>query len=204
MLSRNVKTNSIPFLKGHALGYIIMTILFAPLSAMVSGFSWKIFYGYMILFVIFMIIIRVLYNNIDVMIVYNSIVAFLIYIQLSIHASVPFYSLVYGTTLFYFVILISILTFIYSFMIRRKVSDAFNNPTNSKMYHPIFFILIIFLFIGGLMTRNGQDMVLVYLLEENQRAFFQLVFIYLLNLIVLFVSTALLVDPAKEKQRKSN
>ncbi|QPC48277.1 hypothetical protein [Mangrovibacillus cuniculi] len=202
LISKDKKTKTVPFFQGNALAYIIIACIFTPMGAMLADFSWTIFYIYTVMNILVVIICRILYSRIEMLIIYNSIVAFFMVIHLGISTTVPFFVLLHGTPLFYISIAITIFLFLFSYSRRVKLAEAANNSFSGYTFRLLYLFVGVMGVIGALMTRNGQDMILMTIIEEESRAFFQMGFVYLLGLLFFYLSPSLLVNPYKDKSKK--
>ncbi|WP_218970445.1 hypothetical protein [Cytobacillus gottheilii] len=131
---------------------------------------------------------------------FNSLTAFLMFSTFGVFLVFPLLRISNG--MFFWVVLAFYLFIaFYSLYKRELVFQAFHKPKGSKLYISIIVILFIFLIVGALSFRYGQEMVILAMMNDHQGAFFISVFLYFIGLFVTFISTSLLKKPSEIKRK---
>ncbi|MFD2442561.1 hypothetical protein ACFSO7_00925 [Bacillus sp. CGMCC 1.16607] len=185
-------TNKEKFMYGPAFGLVGLGIIIFPITTAIPKWSFNIFFMNLLLLIIFTSIARYWYKTISYEKWYNALVNFLMTISFGFFSVTPLLRLTLHTWVFWLLLFLYGLLFAYTVLKREMIFKAFYNPGKSKIAKGSLIFLLILLAIGGLTARNGQDMVILRLLDEHQGAFFISCIFYAVGMLVTFVSSAFL------------
>lgn len=131
---------------------------------------------------------------------YNYLTSFVLLIQLSLYFSVPFFVYLYATPIFFINMIIYICIFLYSYRKRYKLSEMAGTPFSNIKLRLIILFAIILLIIGGLMSTQGNGLIMD-VITENQRGFVAFGILNIIGLLLLNFSTVFLIKLFKVRNK---
>jgi hypothetical protein len=107
----------------------------------------------------------------------------------------PLLRITFNTLLFWPVFLLYLFFLGYSLIKRELIFQAFHKPGGSKLAIGTFGFLLILIIICAFTFRNGQELIILRLLNDHQGALFISCMLYAIGLLVSFLSSAMLKKP---------
>ncbi|WP_148361195.1 hypothetical protein [Bacillus timonensis] len=185
----------IKFFEGNALGLLIGPVMFGFFGSAIPDWSFRIFLLMMVTTFILLCIARYWYKTIPNTIRYNSLVAFLMLISMGLYIAIPILRISFHTMVFWPLLILYLLVMGYSLLKREMIFQAFHMPGKSKIVLGSYVFLMILTIISAFSFRNGQELVIMQLLSENQGLIFFSFILYLGGLFLSFIAFALLKKP---------
>lgn len=187
------------FIVGNAFGLIGSNLLMGTLSSLVPSVSLNIFLLFMAITLVETVIAWIWWRRGMELVRYNSLTAFLLCMTVGLFMVFPLLRITHGIPLFWVTFAVYALMILYALIKRETIFQAFHKPANSRIAKGTVIVLILFLLLGALSFRHGQEMVILASMNDQQGALFVSSFTYSLGLLVTFVSTALLKKPSEIK-----
>lgn len=183
------------FFEGNALGILINSIIFGFFASAIPDWSFRIFLLNVVITIISLGIARYWYTSIPNTIRYNSLVAFVMLITMGFYVATPLFRMTLGTKVFWPVLILYLVVIGYSLQKREMIFQAFHRSRGSKIALGAYLFVIILAIICAFSFRNGQELIIMQLLNQNQGVFFFSSILYLGGLFLSFLSFALLKKP---------
>ncbi|MFE8703874.1 hypothetical protein ACFYKX_25205 [Cytobacillus sp. FJAT-54145] len=194
-VERNVKN----FFDGNGMYLLGSNLLMGTLASLVPTGSWSVFTLYMLITLFQLGLSWIWWKSDMTLIRFNSLTAFLLCITMGLFFVVPLLRLTIGVLSFWLILAIYVCITFYALVRKELIFQAFHKPGKSKIAKGTVIILFLLIILGGFTYANGQEMVIMANLDDNQGAFFISTFLYVLGLLITFVSTALLKKPQEIK-----
>ncbi len=116
-------------------------------------------------------------------------------ITMGVYMAEPILRLSFGTLVFWPFLLLYLVVIGYALFKREMIFQAFHRPGKSKIVFGSYLFVIILIIISAFSFRNGQELILMQLLDDQEGVFFFTVIMYLGGLFLSFLSFALLKKP---------
>ncbi|MDI3311269.1 MAG: hypothetical protein QJR05_07550 [Thermoanaerobacterium sp.] len=126
---------------------------------------------------------------------YNSLICFLMLITSGIFCMIPVLRLTFGTLLFWTTLILYIVLLLYSLYKKEMIFQALHRPEKSKIAKGIVAFVFVLMIIGSFSFKNGQELLILRVLNDYQGAFFVAFFSYAIGFLFTFTSFALLKKP---------
>jgi hypothetical protein len=197
-LVKDVARTAKNFFDGNGMYLLGSNLLMGTLLSLVPTGSLNIFLFFMLITAIETVIAWIWWKRDMEIVRFNSLTAFFLVATLGLFCVFPLFRLIDGMV-FWLILSAYLLVLLYALYRKEVIFQAFHKPGQSKLFLGIVFILFVFIVVGALSYRNGQEMVILSNMNDSQGAFFVAVFTYFLGLFMTFVSTALLKKPSEIK-----
>ncbi|MDI3311270.1 MAG: hypothetical protein QJR05_07555 [Thermoanaerobacterium sp.] len=178
---------------------IILNVMFGTFASLIPTGSLTIFLLNMGLTIIEVAISWHWWRTIPNEVRYTSLVCYLMSITFGIFATIPLLRLTFGTMLFWLILLLYLMVLGYSIYLKELLFQAFHRPGKSKLSKGIAAFLLVLIIIGALSSRNGQEMLILSILNDHQGAIFVSLFSFIIGLFVTFTASSLLKKPEEIK-----
>lgn len=180
------------FFQGNALYLLGSCLLFGFFGNAIPDWSFSVFVLNTLITIFCLCIARYGYQSIANTIRYNSLVAFLTFLTMGYFLATPIFRISFETMVFWPILFLYLLVIGYSLLKREMIFQAFHRPGKSKIALGSYAFLIILIVISAFSFRNGQELIIMQLLNQNQGIFFFSFLLYLGGLFMSFISFALL------------
>lgn len=173
-------------------------LLFGTLLCLVPSGSLNVFLFFMAVTLIELGITFVWWRKGMELVRFNSLTSFLLCITMGIFMVTPLFRIMLDTVLFMVILVVYLLLLLYALFKKEVIFQAFDKPGKSKIAKGTIIVLVVLIVLGALSFRYGQEMVIMSNLNDQQGGLFVASFLYVLGLLITFVSTALLKKPKEE------
>lgn len=188
------------FFEGNALGLLISSVLFGFFGSAIPDWSFGIFLLNLLITIFSLGLARYWHQSVKSTIRYNSLTSFMMLITMGFFLAEPIFRISFGTMVFWSFVLLYLLIIGYSLFKREMIFQAFHRPEKSKIAFGSYLFVIILIIISAFSFRNGQELIIMQLLDENEGVFFFTFLMYLGGLFMSFLSFALLKKPEDIKK----
>ncbi|WP_394238873.1 hypothetical protein [Niallia oryzisoli] len=183
------------FFEGNGLGVLISSVIFGFFGSAIPDWSFGILLLNLIITIISLGLSRYWYQSVKSTIRYNSLTSFIMLITMGVYMAEPILRLSFGTLVFWPFLLLYLVVIGYALFKREMIFQAFHRPGKSKIVFGSYLFVIILIIISAFSFRNGQELILMQLLDDQEGVFFFTVIMYLGGLFLSFLSFALLKKP---------
>ena len=128
---------------------------------------------------------------------YNSLVAFVMLVSAGIFGVTPILRISFGSFLFWLLFLLYLVVLGYTLYKKELIFQAFHRPESSKIAKGAIIFLLVLIVISAFTFRNGQELIILQLLDDHQGGFFMALIDVWSGLIFLLY----LIGAAKETRR---
>lgn len=174
---------------------LISSVIFGFFGSAIPDWSIGIFLFNLLITVFSLGLARYWYQSVKNTIRYNSLTSFIMLITMGIYLAEPILRISFGTLVFWLFVLLYLLVIVYSLFKREMIFQAFHRPEKSKIAFGSYLFVIILIIISAFSFRNGQELILMQLLDDHEGVFFFTSIMYLAGLFLSFLSFALLKRP---------
>ncbi|WP_041580269.1 hypothetical protein [Bacillus sp. 1NLA3E] len=184
------------FLQGQASFLIIIDVICTFVFSMLPEWSIKVVFFNLSVSIFSIALAGYWCKRISSHIRYNSLVNFLIFISMGFFTVTPMLRMTINTQIFWFFLLLYLFVFVYSMIERELIFQSLvMKAGKSKLSKGMIVFFIIIMLVGSLTARNGQEMVILKLLNDYQGLFFGSCLIYVVGLFFTFLSVIMLKKP---------
>ncbi|WP_071396394.1 hypothetical protein [Bacillus tuaregi] len=183
------------FFEGNGLAVLMGPFLFGVLGCTIPNWSFRIFIFNMLITIFSVGLARYWYQTVENTVRYNSLTSFIMLMTMGFFVAEPILRLSFGTMVFWPFILMYLLVIGYSLYKREMIFQAFHRPGKSKIAFGSYLFIIVLIIISAFSFRNGQELILMQLLDDQEGVFFFTFLMYLGGLFLSFLSFALLKKP---------
>ncbi|PLS15385.1 hypothetical protein CVD28_23985 [Bacillus sp. M6-12] len=183
------------FMKGNSFGLLVLDLLIGSGASAIPSGSLFIFLINMLITIIGLSISRYWWKTVPGTVRYNSLVTFVMLISMGFFTVTPLLRITNDTLLFWPVLLLYLLVLGYSLFKKELIFQAFHRPEGSRIAFGTFVFLFVLIIIGAFSFRNGQELLIMNMLNDHQGAFFISLMLFGIGLLVSFISSAMLKRP---------
>jgi hypothetical protein len=197
-LVREVERTAKNFFDGNGMYLLGSNLLWALLASLVPTWSMTVFLMFLSITIIETLIAWKWWKQGVEIVRFNSLTSFLLLKTMGLFWIFPILRVAQGF-LFWLLLALYLLVAFIALYRRELIFQAFHNPSQSRLIYGILAVFFLFLILGSFSFRNGQEMVVLASLNDNQGLLYVAGFTYALGLFMTFISTALLKKPSEIK-----
>lgn len=183
------------FFEGNGLAVLIGPFVFGLFGSLIPDWSFRIFLLNILITIFSVGLARYWYQKVENTVRYNSLTSFIMLITMGLFLTEPILRMSFGTMVFWPFVLLYVLVIAYSLYKREMIFQAFHEPGKSKIAFGSYLFVFILIIISAFSFRNGQELILMQLLDDHEGVFFFTSLMYFGGLFLSFLSFALLKKP---------